>query len=238
MNRLLLLSKKCEEFINTKVARNTISGSRIIGAKRINYTHPTENIQTYKDNLIKYINKYSDEFDLNANFVAALIYAESKYILYNISPTGALGLGQFVPTSGLKDVLVRLKNNLTDDEYHKITNGLSIQPNSWNNNNVSNLDRIILLKNMADNYDITIKMVCIYLNFCSNFGSNNRNLIKTIVAYNAGIGMIKPTVQETINTVITHYRGIGNNNKITEVSNYINRIINLIEVDFDIYLKN
>jgi hypothetical protein len=252
------LTKKGEEFIlnrclaNSAFGNNRFSGNRKFALPKSN--NPTSTIynstpvdeanvpittpENLAKNLISWFNRYSKDYLLDANIIAAQAYAESSYNLWIYSEGGAMGVTQFIDTA-LYDTI--LKNTYTfETEIDILTTGIAgdstdirnIVPN-YNTRDktiVSTKDTIslaknnrsVLFQNIINNPRIMIKAQCYIMDF---IGERNNNLAaSTLFAYNRGGYLRSSTYDEIIDKTQKRY----GSEYIKEGLTYVNRIFNLL----------
>ncbi len=228
--------------INYPLGRSNDPANTIYTAKVFNGTSnriTTEDVLT--DYIINWVEFYSREYQLDANIIAAQIYAESGFDLWRFSFGGkhgssAMGITQFIDTA-VYDIIIKNKNDFSV-ESQKITNGLAGNLNSLTTiiPYYSNKDRTIesnaqtdiialqnrklLFQNIIDNPEIMIKAQCYMMNA---IGRRNNNLAaSSLFAYNRGAYLTSKSYNEIINNAVK--------NKITtgEGIAYVNKIFKIL----------
>ncbi len=196
---------------------------------------------TLADYIINWVEFYSREYQLDANIMAAQIYAESGYDLWRYSNGGkngssAMGISQFIDTA-VYDIIIRNTNDF-GVESQKLTNGLSgnirsvttiipyysnkdrtVESNKLTDTN-SLQNRTILFQNIINNPEIMIKAQCFMM---SSIGRRNNNLASSsLFAYNRGASLSSKSYNEVINNAVK--------NKISTIEgiNYVNKIFKLL----------
>lgn len=195
--------------------------------------------------LIIWFEKYSQIYDLDSNIIAAQAYAESKYKIWEYSPTGALGLTQFVPMT-IWDVIIsnnydvtpkfsetelnKLKLNLTLSELQTSYYWVKDKSNS-KTDIVSTNNRLILHQNIINNPEIMVKAQCrLMRNIADN---NNRLASSTLFAYNRASGYYGKSYTEIITKVNNKFQGTY----INEGLDYVKRIFGLLADKNNKYIK-
>ena len=163
--------------------------------------------------LIKWFNDYSEEYELDANIIAAQAYVESNYRLWafpnNVIGSSEQGISQIL-SSTLYDIIIGnnapagyVSNLFTNDEIDRITNGLTNPRNlnSYKYTDNPNLDvainnRVPLFQNCMDNPDLMIKAQCRYVKGISVKAANNA--ASTLFGYNQGFGYVGNTWTSTL----------------------------------------
>jgi N-acetyl-anhydromuramyl-L-alanine amidase AmpD len=155
--------------------------------------------------IIIWFNQYAEDFQLDANVIAAQAYAESGYMVWNF-PGGdstASGINQFVMLTTFWVIVENMgnavipgsKTTMTPMEIATITNGLK-NPKSRDSYNVKSslpqdafYNRPLLHQNIIDNPAIMIKAQCYYMKF---FANNSDSLTSTsLFCYSRGTYMSK-----------------------------------------------
>jgi hypothetical protein len=170
---------------------------------------PITTNSTFAEYLIFLFDTYSEQYEMDANIIAAQAYQESKYrTWFYKSKNTPSGISQ-LPMNTVYDVLYN-KVWVTTEEKDIITNGM-IEPqrnSSWHKNrnekflNKTNYEtqetnRSILHQNMIDNPHIIIKMQCGLMDFISE---RNANLASSsLFAYNREIQLSSKNYIELIN---------------------------------------
>lgn len=164
--------------------------------------------------LIKWFTDYAEEFELDANIIAAQAYIESNYRLWAF-PTDKLGssaqgITQFI-SSTLYDVVIGNKGPsgsvsilFTEDEINRLTKGLTnprqeesyVYTNNSGGQNIAVNNRVQLFQNCMDNPDLMIKAQCRYVKGISINAANNA--ASTLFGYNQGPAFVKSTWTATL----------------------------------------
>jgi hypothetical protein len=252
------LTKKGEEFIlnrclaNSAFGNNRFTGKRKFALPKSNndasvvYTAtpvdeqnlPITNATQLAKNLISWFNRYSKDYLLDANIVAAQAYAESGYNLWIYSEGGAMGLPQFLD-SAFYDTIIKNSHQF-DDEIAILTDGISgdikdvrtILPNfstrdktivsTSDTTALAKSNRTILFQNIINNPRMMIKAQCYLMNF---IGQRNNNLAaSTLFAYNRGGYLTSTSYDDMIEKTQKRY----GKEYIKEGLTYVNRIFNLL----------
>jgi hypothetical protein len=252
------LTKKGEEFIlnrclaNSAFGNNRFSGKRKFALPKSNnpdttvYTSapldeagaPILTPEALAKNLISWFNRYSKDYLLDANIIAAQAYAESSYNLWIYSEGGAMGLTQFIDTALYDTVLKNTREFEVEGEL--LTNGVAgdstdirvIIPN-YNTRDktilstkdtvaVAKTNRAILFQNIINNPRVMIKAQCYIMDF---IGERNNNLAaSSLFAYNRGGYLRSNSYDDLIDKTQKRY----GSEYIKEGVTYVNRIFNLL----------
>lgn len=257
------LTKKGEEFITNRCLANTTYGSNRFSGKRkfalpksilssdtVFVAQPRDEknqLITTPDvlakNLISWFNRYSEDYQLDANIIAAQAYAESGYNLWIYSEGGAMGLCQFLDTAVFDTVI---KNKYTfDQELQNILTGLNgIDPNAnkhdiryiiphYNSSDkkiistkdtieIAKNNRSVLFQNVINNPKLMIKAQCYLMNFIG--GRNNNLASSSLFAYNRGAYLTSTSYDDMINKTSNRY----GKEYLKEGLNYVDRIFKLL----------
>lgn len=164
--------------------------------------------------LINWISTYSNDYDLDANIIAAQLFNESGYKLWAFPKpkenSSAQGISQFL-SSTIYDVIIAnrgITGNdsriFSEEEINKITKDLS-EPrqlssykyiNSNSDQSIAKLNRNQLFQNCMDNPDLLIKAQCRYMKSISTKAANNA--ASTLFGYNQGPSIVERTVTLTL----------------------------------------
>lgn len=157
-----------------------------------------QNNSQYADFIIESLNKNAENYNLDANILAAQCYAESLFKSWNYAKTStASGISQFTMLTVYDGIYE--KNFLNNDEKNLIiknmvdpslkTSWIGVDPKNSNENDKirQRKNRTILFQNIIDNPNIMIKLQCALMRFIAN---RNDNLASsTLFAYNRGSGL-------------------------------------------------
>ncbi len=206
-NTLLCGSKGILPFSYPQIDRYWIAQPKDDGGKTI-----TTNTELGRQ-LIKWYNKYSAIFELDANILAAQAFQESKYVLWAYpgekSKSSATGISQFLLGTLYGVVILnsyasKQEYSFTDDEINAITkncsgdtlnNSLTFDINSL----IGRYNRPFIHQNAMDNPQIMIKAQFAYMKYISSRAKNIAST--TLYAYNRGPGYIpkgNPSYTQTI----------------------------------------
>lgn len=252
------ITKRGEEFIlNRCISASTFGSDRFKGKRNFPLPKSTTSENTIwisnakndqqlpistpeelAKNLINWFNRYSKEYALDANIIAAQAYAESNYNLWIYSDGGAMGVTQFLDVA-VYDTIVKNKQTF-EQEVDDILNNLSgdkndiryLVPNITTINKkilstpdtaaVAKQNRQKLFQNIIDNPKIMIKAHCFLM---SQIGQRNNNLASSsLFAYNRGGYLTSKTYDEIISKTQQRY----GSKYIEEGLNYVNRIFNIL----------
>lgn len=162
------------------------------------------------EKLIIWYDKYANECQIDANFIAAQTYAESGYKVWTYSPTGAIGISQYIPSTLYSNVI---QSNSSMDKLSTLTYSTIeinkiiylIEPN--NPNIAKDADtyafrnslapyRAQLHQNLTDNPEIMIKSQFRYMKYMANKYSSLASHV--LFGYNRGPALIKKTYPMSI----------------------------------------
>jgi len=148
--------------------------------------------------IIKWVDKYSRLYELDANIIAAQISAEAagtisgvgfkRYVAFAYSNTGAMGISQFTANTVWtiiyeKNKRFTIDKRLNTTEIAALTLNLSGDKQKLDDFN-SSTNRRQLHQNIINNPQILIKMQCMLMSY---IGKNNKNLASsTLYCYNRG----------------------------------------------------
>jgi zinc D-Ala-D-Ala carboxypeptidase len=170
---------------------------------------PITTSQQYGEALIVWFDRYAREYEIDANIIAAQAFRESAFRAWAYSPTGALGISQFIGTT-LHSILVlngdissSVSPIFTDSEINRIIKDLVrgkekvayVVSNSGDNGTLIGRDnRPQLHQNVMDNPDLLIKAQCKYM-----VGLSSKSDLASVClfAYNRGT-FRRRTYQSTI----------------------------------------
>lgn len=195
------------------------------------------NNDDFANYLIYLLNKYSEEYGLDANIIAAQAYQESKYNcwIYNRNVSTASSISQIVMKTMYDALYASRFQFLTISERDTITNGM-INPSSskgWRNATDSDYlvasdyenqrkNRSILHQNMINNPHLVIKIQCALMNYVAN---NNNNLASsTLFAYNRGSELKSTNYVSLVNYTANKY----GNKYINEGVKYVQQIFGFL----------
>lgn len=194
-------------------------------------------IDEYGNNLIKWFDKYAEEYDLDANILAAQTYIESLFKIWVFSNKrnkkttkpyfpAALGLAQFVPPTIYENI-----NALSDEEILKLTYGLTSNYVNIFNNDSSNSNAImnipILLQNLIDNPELMIKMQTHYMSLCADQADGLAS--SALIGYNRGSGLIsRISYSETIYNIKQYGVKKDNPNYYQEGIDYVYKVFSVL----------
>lgn len=208
--------------------------------------------ETYNNNdewygaLINSIEKHANEYGVDANVVAAMLYNETKFqpwIYTNVSDSSAIGISQFTEPTIFEIILSKNYDNevkpFTDYEKSLIVNGIDTNlafDISTYTSPYTDKDkeiRLTLIKNVANNPDLMIKAMCRKLRYD---GNNCDNLLSsTIFSYMQGSGFANTNYYDLLNK-------INNSNVLANGSEYVYKIWNYLGKNngnnFGEYYKN
>ncbi|MFW6219647.1 MAG: transglycosylase SLT domain-containing protein [bacterium] len=216
------LTTKGKEFIR-KVANNNnlLEGKNRYGLpnstisnQSITFKSKVANNKTssqFAEDLILYINQFSSLKNIDANIIAAQMYQESFFKVWNYSPTGALGITQFIPGTISFAINAGFLNNSDRDI---LLNGVS-------GNIAGKGNRKQLHQNVIDNPELMIKA---QVNLMAYIGERNNNLASSsLFAYNRGSGLRSNNYPEIIRKSTL---------PIEEGITYVSRIFKSLETNF------
>lgn len=159
--------------------------------------------------LIFWFNDYAQEFNLDANIMAAQAFIESKYALWAYSNTGAQGLSQFL-SGTLYDVAIggfgdasHISIEFSDDEKDRLTVNLTNpkQQNSYvyKDSNpalaIAKANKSPFFQNIMDNPDLIIKAQCRLMAGIGIKAANNA--ASSLYGYNQGSKRVSSTFTKT-----------------------------------------
>jgi peptidoglycan L-alanyl-D-glutamate endopeptidase CwlK len=252
------LTKKGEEFVlNRCLAKGAFGDNRFAGKRDFSLpksNNPTTTVYTatpvdeankpittpqeLAKNLISWFNRYSKDYLLDANIIAAQSFAESGYNLWIYSNGGAMGVTQFIDTAFFDTIIKNVHEFeteieiLTTNVVGDTTDIRSIIPNystrdktivsTKETSALAKNNRSILFQNIINNPRIMIKAQCYIMDF---IGERNNNLAaSSLFAYNRGGYLRSQSYDELIDKTQKKY----GSDYIKEGIGYVNRIFNLL----------
>jgi len=162
--------------------------------------------------LIKWYNKYAEEYEMDANIMAAQAYQESLWIIWNYAVnSSASGISQFVAGTFYEVLIKNKRKDFTDAELIALTQnmvGYTYTPGSTPPENpflvkytLGKKNRPFLHQNIIDNPEIMIKAQFSYMKWistrcdkmasCSLFGYNRGPYLTNSSSYSAWIAAAK-----------------------------------------------
>lgn len=185
--------------------------------------------------LIRWYNKYAEEFGMDANIMAAQAYQESAFIVWNYAVnSSASGISQFVASTFYEGIMKNKRKNFTNAELIALTKnmiGYTYSSGTPPENpflvkyELGKQNRPILHQNIIDNPKIMIKAQFDYMKFistrcdkmasCSLFGYNRGPYLTNSSSYPAWIAAAKSRgnsyENEGINYVYRIFKNLYNN---------------------------
>lgn len=224
---------------------NTTSNTLFTGKPKYKGVLITDN-KTYTSALIFWFNQYSEQYQLDANIIAAQTYIESNYKVWEYSNNGdqnkssAMGINQLFDNEiwdlFFTDTRAAISNpkdqTLYDSQQAIISNNLSgdltdirsIIPyldNATSDTNATALtNRAQLFQNIMDNTEIMIQVQCRYM---SEIGNRNNNLASSSLFAYATNGYLE---SKTYNEVINN--GSKGNLQIKPGIDYVEKIFKVL----------
>lgn len=180
--------------------------------------------------LVYWFNKYSKQYGLNANIVAAQAYAESGYKLWNYPLTStASGICQFVMET-IYDIIVSNRDgSFTEAEINAITKNWTTDNKditTFKVNHTGKNNRPFLHQNVCNNPQIIIKAQCSYLKFIADKYTDGI-ASSTLFGYSRGQGVAFPSYTKSIEAARNSKFGAGYEK---EGIIYVERIFRLLGV--------
>jgi hypothetical protein len=196
--------------------------------------------------LIHWFNKYGEQYSVDPNIIAAQSFNESAFRTWSYSGAktnpnfgGALGITQFVAAT-IFDVIVQNKfksgsAQFTTSEQNLIKNNLTGNTGIISAYTIKDFDRTtaklnrsILHQNVMDNPELMIKAQCVLMDY---IGRNNANIAaSSLFAYNAGSTLKSKNYNDML--LVASPRGNIKSDKVKEATNYVKRIIDLLNSNF------
>ena len=191
--------------------------------------------------LIFWFDFYSEQFELDANIIAAQTYIESNYRLwaYAGGNSSAQGISQFL-SSSLYDVAIGnfgvasfISTRFTENEILTLINGLErgreqkayLYKNNASLLNIALSNRVPFFQNVIDNPQLSIKAQCRYMKGLSINAADNA--ASTLFGYNQGQKFVKSTYTDT---VLNAKNGLSET-RLEDGLNYVNRIFRVLGDD-------
>lgn len=224
------ITKACNENTNNfsgsfpyVLGRSNVTGGTVVTANSKYQGSPITDNETYVKALIFWFNQYSEQYQLDANIVAAQTFIESSFKLWEYSNSGddtkssAMGLCQLYDneiwdlffTTTREEVTIPKDQTLYDDQKLIISMNLSgdltdirnivpYQDNSTADTNATAIaNRGQLFQNIMNNTEIMIQVQCRYM---SEIGQRNNNLASSsLFAYATNGYLTSATYNEVIN---------------------------------------
>jgi len=181
--------------------------------------------------LIYWFNKYSKEYGLNANIVAAQSYAESGYKIWIYPLTSsASGITQFIMITIYGIVILNPDKSFTQAEIDALTKNWTTTDKGkssflFSDNGTGKYNRPFLHQNICDNPQISIKAQCSYLKYIAK--KTDGLASSTLFGYSRGDGLVSPSYTESIQKAYRHGKGNGYEK---EGIIYVERIFKLLGV--------
>jgi len=208
-----------------------------ISGDKIWYSSPKDdagNLITTTDmlaeNLIKWFDLYANQYQIDANIVAAQAYQESGYLLWNYPLTStASGINQFTADTifGFFGNGQQFSSEFTVGERNLITANLSgnlgIKDTFSVSAQLGKENRATLHQNIINNPKVMIKAQCIYLKYIS--GRCGGLASSTLFGYSRGPGLAKSSYTKSIQAASTSKYGA---NYYLEGVNYVYGIFNFL----------
>ena len=154
------------------------------------------------DAIIKTLNTFGQDYQIDTNFLGAQIFGESGYKAWNYSPSGAMGITQFIPSTiyeyGIKQSS-KYDNAtgiiITPEETNALIIGIPENVNrlqqTYTNKNTLSPYRQILFQNVVDNPMLMIKLQFRYMKYIAvKFNSLASH---ALFGYNRGEGTLDKT---------------------------------------------
>ena len=161
--------------------------------------------------LIRWYNKYAEEYSMDANIMVAQAYQESAWIIWNYAVnSSASGISQFVAGTFYEAVMKNKRKDFTNAELVALTQnmiGYTYSPGIPPENpflvshELGRQNRPILHQNIIDNPEIMIKAQFSYMKWistrcekmasCSLFGYNRGPYLTNSPSYSAWIAAAK-----------------------------------------------
>jgi len=176
-NNNLLTGKNTYGLPHSNISNNSITFTATI----VGVSTPTD----YCNLLIIWYQEYASNYGLDPNILVAQAYQESKLKTWEYSRSGALGIAQFIPSTGLADVF--FNDFITDGEKALLRAGGVIGENS---------NRQKLHQNIMNNPEILIKAQAAYMQYISR--RNNNLTSSTLFAYNRSGSLRSSSYPEAI----------------------------------------
>jgi len=216
------LTQKGKEYINKTIVNNgnkTFNGKNkyaVIGTTIPQGTditskayddngNQTTDASKFADLVIKWVDQYSKQYEIDANILSAQQNQESRFLPWNYSESGAIGFTQFTITTIVEWIF---KNkNVTQAEIDILSNGidgdLTKTSTFFTSNNQSQVynqirldNKTKLFQNVVDNPKIMIHAQASLMTYISN--RNNKIAASTLFAYNRGSGLKSTSYSEII----------------------------------------
>lgn len=171
-----------------KFIRNTTSNKKNNLLKNTDLTYSQVE---YGENLIKWFDEYSNHYGLDANIIASQCYQESAFKAgaFNKNKSGvinAMGITQFVlMTLNDRLFLNRDKDFITQSDVDKIVGDIELVADKKSSKMfIPPNERVSVLKNIANNPDIMIKLQCNYMFYIQKY--NDGLASSSLFIYNRG----------------------------------------------------
>jgi len=188
--------------------------------------------------LIRWYNEYAEEFEMDANIMAAQAYQESAFIVWNYAiNSSASGISQFVDDAVYDIIMKNTRGGMSNSDRQAISKnmiGYSFPDKVTKvpfltDHNLGRQNRPILHQNIIDNPRIMIKAQFVFMKHISTYC--NALASSTLFRYNRGLMTLKTTSSygEVINMAKNPKFGGGYEN---EGINYVYRIFKLLYENF------
>ncbi len=228
------LTTEGKNYINKVITKNVTS-------KMLLDSGLNQSIQTYNDNILLWLEKYSKQYNLNANILAAQIDAESSfrsnvYSIYKSKKNGlkyinAMGITQFL-LGTINDVIFNdqfLGYNFNQTEKNLISNNITLDNKGF----VPKSSRNTLLVNVSKNPEIMIKAQAVYMNYIASRIKSDLASV-CLYGYNRGPAYVKESYSDTILNAFQKQGDpkIYDSNPNTEGTRYVSKIFNTLKNKF------
>jgi soluble lytic murein transglycosylase-like protein len=228
------LTSEGKNYINKVVTKNVTS-------KMLTDSGLNNNVQLYKDNVILWLEKYSKQFNLNSNILAAQIDAESSYrpnvySIYKSKKTGnksinAMGITQFL-LGTINDTIFNngfLGKNFNQTEKDLMSNDIILDAKGF----VPKTNKNKLLINVSKNPEIMVKAQAVYMNYIGSRIKSNLASV-CLYGYNRGPAYVKESYGDTVLSYFQKQADpkIYETNPITEGTRYVSKIFNTLKSKF------
>jgi len=242
------LTAEGKKFINEVCTNSKTGGDKLLSGKN-NYPFPyssppldkvwkcnINNVDTGKqlsEALISWFQKYADEYDLDANVIAAQAYAESNYVMWQYGKDNTdSGVSQLDMLT-IFGIIVKnegMATKMTQDEIDKITKNL-IEPLVRNSYDVLSkinenalINRKFLHENVINNPDIMIKAQCRYMKMLSDACEGLAS--STLFCYYTDKQYAANTYSKTINKCVNKHKNDDNYNQAAY--NYVLKVFGIL----------
>jgi hypothetical protein len=241
---------------NTNKSTNTITADGKKWMKRVISNNKKitdlEKQSDYSDLLIGFIEKYGQQFNVDANVLASQMYKESTYknSVYSKTANGgiiAMGITQF--TLDTINTVIMRNPLFTQAEKDKISKGITLEPSNKQTDNgyimkgdIPRNQKVALQQNVKDCTEIMVKAQAYYMDKITKSMENSNNVSLASISlygYNRGPAYVDNSGMNTYEKVVLkyvqknlEYKFPESRKPVTEGTDYVYNIIKNLKTYF------